>query len=98
VRSLYHQARLGFRAPQRFDVRYWTPGELASTFTEAIGEASLSVDGFFGLGIQPSDIAMLPRRFQLVVRCSEALRRATSYAPWLLNVADSLYVTARRAG
>lgn len=96
VRSLYHQARRRFRAPENFDVRYWTPDELASTFAQAIGPASLSIDGFFGLGIQPSDVNMLPPRFQAVVHASEALRRAAERAPWLQNVADSLYVTARR--
>ena len=96
VRSLYHQVKRGFREAQTFDVRYWTPQELVSTFTDAIGETSISVDGFFGLGIQPNDIDMLPRHFQLVVRCSEALRRMANRAPWLGNLADSLYVTSRR--
>lgn len=96
VRCLYHQARRGFREPDSFHVRYWTPRELLTTFAAIVGDASLSVDGFFGLGIQPSDLDMLPRHYRAVVRCSEALRQLThSTAPWLINVADSLYVTAK---
>ncbi|MDB4988120.1 MAG: hypothetical protein JWN04_3298 [Myxococcaceae bacterium] len=94
IRSLFNQAKRRFRAPDKFAVRYWTPAELKRTFREIFGAAELSVDGFFGLGIQPNDIDMLPPHYQVVVRCSEAMRRATDSANWLLNVADSLYVTA----
>lgn len=95
LRSFYHQIKRGFREGKKFDVRYWTPSELITAFSKAIGDASISVDGFFGLGIQPSDVGMLPLRFRLVVRCSEMLRRIAHYAPWLTNIADSLYVTAK---
>ena len=96
VRSIQHQIKRRFRPPENFDVRRWTPGELRAVFGEEIGETTLSVDGFFGLGIQPADIDMLPRRFQLVVRASEALRRAADRFGPLLNVADSLYVRSIR--
>lgn len=97
VRSLYHQLRRGFAEGQDFDVRYWRPRELESTFTNLIGPSRLSVDGFFGLGIQPSDIDLLPTRYQVVVRCSEVLRKLSERVGWLRNVADSLYITSEPA-
>lgn len=94
VRSLYHQLRRGLGEGRDFDVRYWSPRELESTFNRIIGPSTLSVDGFFGLGIQPSDIDMLPLRYQAVVRSSEVLRGLSERIPRLTNVADSLYVTS----
>jgi SAM-dependent methyltransferase len=95
LRSLYHQARRRFRPARAFEVRYWAPGELRSAFG-TIGETRLSVDGFFGLGIQPNDLDLLPVRYKLVIRASESLRRLTNRLPWLLNLADSLYVRCHR--
>jgi 2-polyprenyl-3-methyl-5-hydroxy-6-metoxy-1,4-benzoquinol methylase/uncharacterized protein YbaR (Trm112 family) len=95
VRSAYHLARRGFSEGANFDVRYWSPQELKRTFEEIIGPTQLSVDGFFGLGIQPSDIALLPARYRIIVRASEVLRGCSGRLPFLLNVADSLYVKSR---
>jgi hypothetical protein len=52
-----------------------------------------------GLGIQPADIDLLPMHFKLVVVCSEVLRHLSTRPGlrWLVNVADSLYVHARRS-
>jgi SAM-dependent methyltransferase/uncharacterized protein YbaR (Trm112 family) len=96
VRSLYHQVRRGFRVRSVFDVRYWTPRELDTTFSTLIGPTTVSVDGFLGLGIQPSDAAMLPRRYRAVVRTSEALRRLAGILPPLKHAADSLYLRSCR--
>ena len=98
ARSLYHQARRGFREPVAMEVRYWTPAELRSTFDRLVGPARLSVDGFFGLGIQPSDVELLPRRYALTVRASEALRRLSGRVGALKYAADSLYVEAAKPG
>lgn len=94
IRSLYHLARRGFAEGTRFDVRYWRPGELREAFIEAIGKSTLSVDGFFGLGIQPADMHLMPRRYRAVIRTSELLRSLSSTLTPLLNVADSLYITS----
>ncbi len=97
VRSLYNYARRGFRPPRKFDdIRYWRLAEMERAFTRAIGPAELSVDAFFGLGIQGNDVDLLPWRFRLVVRASGALRRLSRTLPWLRHFADSIYVTARR--
>jgi SAM-dependent methyltransferase len=97
IRCLYHQARRGFRAERDFEVRYWGLGELQEAFG-VVGEVDLSVDGFFGLGIQPADADLLPRRYRAIVNTSEALRHLTHYLPFLLYAADSIYVTARKSG
>ena len=97
IRSLYNYARRGFRAPVKFDdIRYWTLAEMQRACARTIGPASLSVDAYFGLGIQSSDVHLLPWRFRLVVHASGALRRLSMKLPWLRHCADSIYVTARR--
>jgi SAM-dependent methyltransferase len=97
VRCLYHQARRGFREGRDFEVRYWKPAELLAAFTTGIGPSELSVDGFFSLNVQPNDLHLLPARYRALVQTSEVLRRLSKKVPTLMQVADSLYVSARRA-
>jgi SAM-dependent methyltransferase/uncharacterized protein YbaR (Trm112 family) len=97
LRCLYHQLRRGFRETRDFEVRYWRPRELLSAFTERIGPAELSVDGYFSLNVQPSDAHLFPARYRALVRVSEALRWMSGKVPVLARVADSLYVRARKA-
>lgn len=97
VRCLYHQIRRGFREGRDFEVRYWRPAELLAAFTAGIGPSELSVDGYFSLNVQPNDLHFLPARYRALVHTSEALRRLSGRVPLLAKVADSLYVTARRA-
>jgi SAM-dependent methyltransferase len=92
IRSLYHQARRGFRAAREFDVRYWTPAELNATFERFFGSASLSVDCFFGLGIQDSDEYLLPLREKVVVHASRAAKSVSERFLPLQAFADSVYV------
>ena len=97
VRSLYHQARRGFRRNlPYFAVDYWGIRELRDAF-KRIGTVELSVDGFFGLGIQPADVGMLPTHLRPIVYASEALRHFSLRFRPLLYVADSVYVTARKS-
>lgn len=95
VRSLYHQAKRSFREGEGFDVRYWQPAELKRTFQELIGASALSVDGFFGLGIQRNDVGLLPYKYRIIVESSELLRRASRQAKWLTSFADSIYITSK---
>jgi SAM-dependent methyltransferase/uncharacterized protein YbaR (Trm112 family) len=92
IRCLYHQARRGFREGRDFDVRYWTPRELVSTFRAAFGSARVVVDGFFSLNAQISDVNLLPGKYRSVVYASEALRKISGVFSPLTYVADSLYV------
>jgi SAM-dependent methyltransferase/uncharacterized protein YbaR (Trm112 family) len=96
ARCLYHQARRGFREARDFEVRYWTIPELKSTFSERIGPARISVDGYLSLNAQVSDVRFLPKRYQALVYASEALRRVSGFVPPLAYLADSLYITATR--
>lgn len=96
LRCLYHQASRGFREARDFEVRYWTPRELARSFHDHVGPAELSVDGYFSLNPQAAEAHLLPRRFRMVVRASDALRAASRRVPPLLHAADSLYVKATK--
>lgn len=96
IRCLYHQARRGFRQTRDFEVRYWTLPELKRVFEQAIGPASITVDGFFSLNPQLTDIRFLPRRYRPIVYASEGLRRLSATIPALRYVADSLYVSNLR--
>ena len=92
IRCLYHQARRGFRQGRDFDVRYWTPRELVSTFRATFGSARILVDGFFSLNPQISDVNLFPWKYRIVVYASEALRKISGIVSPLTYVADSLYV------
>jgi len=96
IRCLYNQARRGFKEPRDFNVRYWSLPKLRDTFTQAIGPTSLSANGYFFLGIQKSDIDLLPLRYQLVVHSSEILRGMSENAQWMRFFADSIYVKSIR--
>jgi len=96
VRCLYHQARRRFREPHGFEVRYWTPKELISTFTAAIGPSRIFVDGYFSLNPQASDLRFLPPTYRAIVRTSEVLRKMSNALNPLAYLADSLYVVSMR--
>lgn len=96
IRSLYHQVRRIGKQRGIFHVRYWTPWELETTFTQFVGPTCLTVDGYFGLGIQPDDRAFIPKQFHPVLTASELLRKLSLYFSPLSFVADSLYVSAQK--
>lgn len=95
ARSAFQLARRGFAAGQAFEVRYWRPRELFEAFGR-IGPTRLKTDGFFTLNPQVTDLDLLPPHFRLLVRTSEALRRATGTVPRLTALADSVNVVSRR--
>ena len=99
VRSLWNQLReRRFREPRRlFDIRYWGPGELRGELSRRVGPTGLEVDGFFTLNAQLADLELLPRRYRLVMRTSEALRRVSGRVPPLRYTADSVYAVSRSA-
>ena len=96
LRCLYHQARRRFREPTGFQVRYWRPRELKEAASRLIGPTTLSVDGYFSLNPQHSDLRVLPARSRMVVRVSDALRAVSELAPPMLQFADSIYLSARK--
>jgi len=96
LRSLYHECRRLFREARDFEVRYWTIPELKATFARMIGPVRVTVDGYFSLNAQVSDVGFMPRRYRAIVYTSEYLRRLSVHVPALSYVADSLYVSASR--
>lgn len=94
VRQYYQHWKRGFTPGNGFEIRYWTPSELQHTFEQTFGPTHMTVDGFFGLGIQASDIDLLPPRHKAVVHASEFLRRLSQRWPGLTRVADSVYLEA----
>jgi 2-polyprenyl-3-methyl-5-hydroxy-6-metoxy-1,4-benzoquinol methylase len=74
IRSLQHQINRGFSEGADFDVRYWSVRELSNSFNDSIGNSTIEVDGFFGLGIQKSDIKIMPNKYKMVIISSELLR------------------------
>jgi len=92
MRSPQHQIRRGFREDWDFDIRYWTVPELRRTFFKRIESSSVTVDGFFGLGLQPGDRKLLPRRYRIIVNCSEALRKLSKKLRCMSYLADSVYI------
>lgn len=96
IRCLYHQARRGFKDGEGFEVRYWSPAALRRLFDMNIGKTTLSVDCYFGIGLQHSDLALMPVPLKGAVIASELLRRLSEVFPPLVNLADSVYVTSRK--
>jgi SAM-dependent methyltransferase len=97
LRNVTQLARRGLREGERFEIRYWRPAELVDIFS-AIGPTTLATDGFFTLNPRASDLDLLPRPYRLLVRTSEALRRASSRVPVLTRLADSVIIHSTRAG
>ena len=93
--SLYHQARRGFRAARYFEVSFYMPRQMRKEMEQRIGPTHVSVDGYFGLGIQPADIDLMPMFERTIIFASEALRRISKKFPPLKMVADSLYFESR---
>jgi SAM-dependent methyltransferase/uncharacterized protein YbaR (Trm112 family) len=96
VRSLWHQARRGIRRPERFEVRYRSLRRMCAMFTEAIGPTSASIDCFFGLGLQASDVSHMRPIARHATVASEYLKSLVHIAPALRAVADSLYLRSIR--
>jgi SAM-dependent methyltransferase/uncharacterized protein YbaR (Trm112 family) len=97
IRSFYHWAKRGFSKGKAFDVRYYTVRELEKLFTSVFGNAHSTVDGYFGLGVQPADVDLLPLRYQLIVRASEAFRKLSVRIPLIKYCADSVYLTSHNS-
>jgi SAM-dependent methyltransferase/uncharacterized protein YbaR (Trm112 family) len=97
LRCLYHQARRRFRAATGFEVRYWTWAQLHRLFTEAVGDTRFEVDGYFGIGLQPADRALMTPTLRAVLGASESLKALSRVVPVLKRGADSVFVDAVRS-
>jgi SAM-dependent methyltransferase len=90
MRSIQHQALRRFRDPKSFEVRYWSPLELSQTFRDIFGEVEVSVDCYFGLGLQASDLRIMPLPKRAVIYGSEFLKSIAHRFKPLTYLADSL--------
>jgi SAM-dependent methyltransferase len=97
VRCLYHQVRRRFREARDFEVRYWSIPALRRVFHAYVGRTAVSIDCFFGIGLQPSDLHLMPLSHKIAIRASELLRAGSRLAPWLRYVADSVYLERTKA-
>jgi SAM-dependent methyltransferase len=97
LRNVFHQVRAGFKEAPGFGVRYWSPSEIRTVLTKAIGTTRIEVDGFFTLDAQPTDLDLLRPEHRLVVRASEGLKRLSRTIHPLAVLADSLYANSTRS-
>jgi 2-polyprenyl-3-methyl-5-hydroxy-6-metoxy-1,4-benzoquinol methylase/uncharacterized protein YbaR (Trm112 family) len=97
IRSLQHQIGRGFSEGSNFDVRYWGVRELSNSFNDSIGNSTIEVDGFFGLGIQKSDLNIMPNKYKIVIVSSEILRSISNVVAPIKYLADSLYIESTRS-
>lgn len=93
IRCLVHQLRRGFHDGEGFDVRYWSVPELRRLFA-AVGDTRIDTDCYFGIGLQPSDIALMTPIRATIVRLSEALKALSRRVRPLVWVADSVFAEA----
>lgn len=96
MRCLFHQARRGFGDGSGFAVRYWSIPALRSLFTSSVGKTRFTVDCFFGIGLQFSDIRLMPFGLKAVVAVSEIWRRLSGIFRPLVYVADSVYASSKK--
>lgn len=92
ARCLYHQARRSFRRAVGFEVRYWTIPALMRLFSRHVGATRVEADGYFGIGLQPSDEPLMTPALQRILRTSERLKGASRRWRPLVWIADSVFV------
>jgi len=97
IRSLQHQILRGFREPVAFEVRYWAIQELKQVFQQAIGDTNVTVDCYFGLGLQKSDAKYMSKNMKIIVNLSEIIRKASLVISPLKYVEDSVYLSSVKA-
>ena len=96
LRCLYHQLRRRFRKPTGFEVRYSSVSALRAMFADGIGSTTTSVDCYFGIGLQQSDLEKMTPLMKAVVLCSEAARAVSRVFPPLIYLADSIYLNSTK--
>jgi SAM-dependent methyltransferase/uncharacterized protein YbaR (Trm112 family) len=96
LRCLYHQLRRRFREPAGFEVRYYSLPALLAMFSEGIGPTRATVDCYFGIGLQRSDMKFMTSFLKAVVLASEGLRMASRVFRPLTYLADSVYLASTK--
>lgn len=92
IRSRQQLRRRGYAEGEEFDVRYWSPAELMTTFESKLGDTEMFADSYFGLCVHRSDADLMPLRYRLIVYTSDFLRRISTRFKPLVKVADGVYL------
>ena len=77
-------------------VRYYAAAELKEIFSRYFDHCRLRTDCYFGIGLQRSDLDILPLKYKTVVILSEVLKLLSAVVRPLQRWADSVYVVARK--
>jgi SAM-dependent methyltransferase/uncharacterized protein YbaR (Trm112 family) len=93
LRSLQVQLFRLFMKPFFFETRYWSPGEMLSTFS-TLGPSRLEVDGFFVQG-RFEDRHLFPFGARMLTIFSHWLKRASGHLRFLRPLADNLFVVSK---
>ncbi len=96
--SLFHQLKRGFSTASEFQVRYWSIKELKKAFSSIIGHCEISIDTYFGLGAQSSDIDMMHPLIRLGYNLSECLKKIANKVPLFIYFSDSIFFLSRKNG
>ncbi len=94
LRSIYHQARRGFREARGFEVRYLDPRAIENFFSPSEYAVDLRSDCYFGLGLQKADSHLMPFWKKVLLWTSELLKRLSFGFRPLRLVADSVFLIA----
>ena len=95
IRSLWNQARRGFREAVEFEVHYWSLPDLRRSFTQRLGPTDFFIDCFFGLGLQASDLGVMTGLARRATIVSEWLKLIARFIPLKL-FADSVWVQSKK--
>lgn len=77
-----------------FRVRYWPLTKLRDAFERRIGPATIAAEAYGGLGLLAEDRKLVSWKARSLIALSAALKKLAAFAPPLIRVADSVYVTA----
>ena len=94
LRSRYIVSRPDYVSSGRFKVRYWRIRDLQAMFDKHIGPAQVVAEAYGGLGLLPEDWTVVSLRAKALIAISAALKKLSRILPTLVDLADSVYVTA----
>lgn len=96
LRSFYSEARRGFKKAKGFEVRYRSLIQMKNIFETIIGKTLVSSDCYFGLGLQAADIRLMTEPKRMIIHLSELLRALSEHFPFLVSLADSVYLSSMK--
>lgn len=96
LRCLYHQLRRRLRELAGFEIHYYSMPALRAMFSEGIGLTWSTVNCYFGIGLQRSDMKLKTSLRKAIVLASEGLCMAGRVFPPLTYLADSVYLASTK--